>query len=231
MNLWSRPRIPIFSFSSFFFFFLFHKTSNRFSKNWCSSLAITGFPDTPTGRRWSFSPVSPEIVSSGSSSLSYHAGENGLWIWGGFGFGGGGVATLINPWPWDWPWGVGWLAGGGGLPREEGVWGLGTATLRGPVTDRFVAINGGLCASDRLSDRREIPPSESREPSDIRSGSWCCTWGWWSRPSCGCNLGGGSPRGSGNLELESIAAFRLLFPSVRTILRPRFFALFVNTVM
>lgn len=135
------------------------------------------------------------------SPLSYHAGEKGRWICGGFGFGGGVVATLINPWPLVWPWGVCWLLGG--LPREEGVWGLGTATLNGPVTDRFVAINGGLCASDRLSDRREIPPSESLDPSDnldIPSGSECCTCGWWSRPSWGCNLGGGRPSGSGSLK-------------------------------
>lgn len=80
--------------------------------------------------------------------------------------------------------------------------GLGTATLNEPATDRFAASNGGLWASDRLSDMRESPPSDSREASDILeipSVSWCWECGWCSRPSCGWSLGGGSPKGSGNL--------------------------------
>lgn len=134
------------------------------------------------------------LASAISLDLSYHAGENGLWIWGGFGF-IGGVATLISP----WPLGVCWFEGG--LPREDGVWGLGTATLSGPVIDKFVATRGGLCASDKLSDSRDIPPSDKREVSDnldTLSGSWW--WGWWSKVSWWCNLGGGRPRVSGNLK-------------------------------
>lgn len=113
----------------------------------------------------------------------------------GFGFCGGGVAILISP-----TWCVCVCCGGtvigavgtvaavtggpvtrgstaiGGLPRVEGVWGLGTATLSGPVTERFVATSGGECAaSDKLSESRDIPPSDNREVSDIRdSDSECC---------------------------------------------------------
>jgi len=47
------------------------------------------------------------------------------------------------------------------------VCGLGTATLSGPVTDRLAGINGGLWASDKLSDRRDRPPSDNRDVSDI----------------------------------------------------------------
>lgn len=85
--------------------------------------------------------------------------------------------------------------------------GLGTATLKGPATDRFAASNGGLWASDRLSDSRESPPSDSRDVSDILdipSASWGC--GWCSRPSCGCSLGGGRPNGSGNLQSKETRA-------------------------
>lgn len=72
-----------------------HNTSKRFSRNRCSSFATLVSFDN--GDR-SFSVSTEMIVSDSVSSLSYHAGENGLWICGGFGF-GGGVATLINPWP------------------------------------------------------------------------------------------------------------------------------------
>ena len=129
-----------------------------------------------------------------SLDLSYHAGEKGLWICGGFGL-IGGVGTLISP----WSLGLCWLEGG--LPREDVVWGLGTATRSGPVTDRFVATRGGLCASDKLSDKRDTPPSDKRDVSDnleILSANWWC--GWWSKVSWGCNLGGGKLRVSGNLK-------------------------------
>lgn len=137
--------------------------------------------------------------------MRYHAGENGLWICGGFGgvLCVGGVTTRIKPWVGTWTddgwfcWDEGvWWLDEGGLPRDEGVCGLGTATRRGPVTERFVATRGGLCASLRLSDN--LDPSDDN--LDMPSGSWCCGWwGWWRRPSCGCSRGGAKPSGSGNL--------------------------------
>lgn len=135
------------------------------------------------------------------TQCSYHAGEKGLCICGGFGL-MGGVTTLINPWPGFCSiWRA--LSATGGLPRDDGVCGLGTLTLRGPVTQRFVATKGGLWASLKLSDRRDIPPSERREPSDsldIPSCMWWCGWGWWSIESWWCNRGGWRTIGSGNLE-------------------------------
>lgn len=143
------------------------------------------------------------VQETTDSVLTYHAGENGLWSWGGFGL-VGGVTTLISP--CAGVWGAGCVDDG--LPPDDGVWGLGTATLRGPVTDKLVATSGGLWASLRLSESLEIPPSDNLDPSDSLdnpSGSWCCGCGWWSMASCGCcgcNLGGWSPKGSGNLIIK-----------------------------
>lgn len=123
----------------------------------------------------------------------------------------GGVITLMRPRGGLVVVVVGPGDLGGGLPRDEGVWGLGTRTLSGPValTDRFVATSGGECAaSERLSESREMPPSDSRVVSEIQglpsgNGGGGCAPGWCaSSVSCGYSRGGGRPIGSGNLKIE-----------------------------
>lgn len=94
---------------------------------------------------------------------------------------GGGVASLIGLWVRVAAGCAGWLLWEGGLPLEDGVCGLGTATRSGPVTVRFVATSGGECASDRLSESRDV--SETRD--DVPSDSGCCGCGWCSSVSCG----------------------------------------------